>query len=85
MGHDPTGWAEWDGDVARVWQDGGYHREPKGVAIEFTRERFTTELAGVERKLNGFLNRVEEWAAAIGYNDPAAGSRAFAEGIGVER
>ncbi len=59
MGHDPTGWAEWVGDVARVWKDGGFTRTGEGSPVEFTRERFATELAGVEEKLHGFLNRVE--------------------------
>ncbi len=85
MGHDPTGWAEWVGDVARVWKDGGYHHTPDGFVIDFPRERFATELTGVEAKLSGFLNRVEEWAAAIGYGDPPSLRRVFAESVGVER
>jgi hypothetical protein len=78
MGHDPFAWAEWVGDTARVWSDGLYDRSAERFAIEFTRERFEGELAGVERKLLGFLGRVEEWARSVGFSNPAAVRQVFA-------
>jgi hypothetical protein len=81
MGHDPTGWAEWVGDTARVWSEGGFIRTGSGFAVEFPRDRFTSELAGIERKLHGFLDRVEEWAGSLGYADPPAVRHAFAVSV----
>ncbi len=81
MGHDPFAWAEWEGDTARVWSDGLYDKSAQRFAIDFTRERFESELAGVERKLLGFLDRVKEWAASVGYRNPAAVRQAFAVSV----
>ena len=81
MGHDPTGWAEWVGDVARVWPNGGYTKTREGDPVEFARERFVSQLVRVECDLMGFLDRVEEWAATVGYDNPPAVRRAFAESV----
>ena len=69
MGHSPDIIVTWAASVARVWAespDGG-----QGITIEFERDRLAAELSRVERDLFSFLGRVGEWAAGIGWPDPA--------------
>src|SRR5688572_23031566 len=61
-GHDPAPLVERDGDVVRVWSDGGLSQAPDAFAIEFEQSRFASELGRVELELRELLQLVGEWA-----------------------
>ena len=85
MGHDPTPWIEWAGDIVRVWSDGGYDLAPAldAFAIELRRERLVAELGRVEQELQAFLLRVGVWAETVGFQDPPALCRLLDRNFGI--
>lgn len=79
MGHDPWGWVEQRPDGIRVCS--GPHADssaPNGGAehaVFIPADRVVPLLERVEADLNGFLDRVRDWAVAL---DPAQGERVAA-------
>ncbi|MEU4326953.1 hypothetical protein [Nonomuraea dietziae] len=66
MGHDPSPSIEVDGDLMRVWQNGGLGESRSGCAcVELPVAALPPLLLAVQSDLMGFLRRVEQWADAV--------------------
>lgn len=54
----------------RVWADRPDAATSSGKYVDIDGASFRRELVGVQQELAGFLDRVAEWSAAVGYDRP---------------
>lgn len=79
LGHDPSPWVEMQGDVIRIWSDGGIEPVCNAFHINVSRAHFAKTLILVERDLQAFLFCIESWAQEIGFVESSKLSQKFDE------
>ncbi len=67
LGHDPSPWVERQGNVVRIWSDGGIEPASSATHIDVSRFQFQKALTVVEQDLQAFLFSIESWAQEIGF------------------
>jgi hypothetical protein len=68
LGHGPSPWLEIQGDLIRIWSDGGLGESTKNAFyIETERSIFRESLQSAERDLQAFLFCISSWAVAVGF------------------
>ncbi|MDV3349318.1 hypothetical protein QGP82_11495 [Leptothoe sp. LEGE 181152] len=67
LGHDPSPWVESQGNVIRVWSDGGIEPTTNASYIDVLRPYFKRALMLVEQELQAFLFSIKSWAQDIGF------------------
>ena len=72
LGHDPAPWVEADGNLIRVWSDGGLAAAPDAFAIAFERRHIEAEIARAGQELRTFLEGATEWARSSGFSQVEA-------------
>lgn len=85
LGHDPSPWIESQGDIVRVWSDGGIEPTTDAFHIDISRSRFQRALTLVERELQAFLFCIEGWAQEIGFVEPSKLSQKFNQCFLIEK
>ncbi len=85
LGHDPSPWVEIQGDVVRVWSDGGITRVSNAFHIDISRTHFEESLILVKRDLEGFLFSSESWAREIGFVESRELVQKFDECFNIRR
>ncbi|MDJ0705407.1 MAG: hypothetical protein QNJ46_19155 [Leptolyngbyaceae cyanobacterium MO_188.B28] len=67
LGHDPSPWVESQGNVIRVWSDGGIEPIKNAFYVDVSRPYFKRALMLVEQELQAFLFSIESWAQNVGF------------------
>ncbi|NEO88729.1 MAG: hypothetical protein F6J87_31565 [Spirulina sp. SIO3F2] len=67
LGHDPSPWLESDGDIVRIWSDGGLEAVKDAFYFNVSRSDFAVYLMLLEEELRGFLIAVEDWARFVDF------------------
>lgn len=70
LGHDPSPWVERQGNIIRIWSDGGIAPTQDAFHIDVSQPEFEKALMGVERELKAFLLAIERWAQNISFAEP---------------
>ncbi|NRQ37860.1 hypothetical protein HII36_39430 [Nonomuraea sp. NN258] len=65
FGHDPSPWAEFDGERLRVWQDGGLGETRWGRCVEVPVQALAGLLRAAQDDLRAFLGLVGEWGEVV--------------------
>lgn len=68
LGHDPSPWIEFRGDMIRIWSDGGLDGAVKNASyIDVTRSDYIQAMNFVARDLQAFSFCIDSWAQEIGF------------------
>lgn len=67
LGHNPSPWVESQGDIVRVWSDGGSEPTNHAFHIDVSRSQFERMLRSVEQELQAFLFCIESWTQEVGF------------------
>ena len=84
LGHDPSPWLDVQGDLIRIWSDGGLESVSDAFYIDVSKSHFKQALGLLERDLQAFLFGIDSWAQDVGFERSSDLSRKFNECFKIE-